>query len=654
MPKFHELSVSGGDRASLLRYAVVAKMVANRPEDRTRRGAPQLLPALASDPHTGVSRSQTWFTHLLYEGDLLDEVGEKVLEEVDRESPDPGARLSDLRTSFIASSRAEAVAKGVDGRFWPELRRLPISRHPVDVIIAGCSTVNYLRSGTEEATFNRRDLLAVDRLQKGLSQISLSGYREAGQAIDLMAVLAWWEVSAPLHYMTGMPTGRRLARALDRALRIYLQPGEGDLELHKRRYTDLFDKVAKASLSVLKGPLTPATNSTSALRLVRMVGTYDNMGIYLSRVIESLLRLSVRGATTDVLVQREAFWYLLEMSNLFPTSGIAGISNAADLIASVPRGSKPQLLDLIDSLPPAGPKLEMFLEIESTPGDLIREPTHANLVMNSRISAHTWDDSRAEFKDVLDRHLPMDKRPGSAPWRALTKQIALPTRDLLRELLVTPASARSRTIVDTIRAAGPAVRQVTAECLEALLRVPDVLQLPIIARRAVWALGYLKHLTPTLLPAITQVFRRSMWTEMSLPTRARAIGDVVRAARDAQGAHAACEALVETLAQVEREILRDHLGVDPKRIVVAHAALHSLAIQRNPAYGPILSSVLESASQVRGTSSGKNDPHIGRLFAWPLVSSAAGQSSDVVSIEVVTPRLRSHPPGSKHRRLSSA
>ena len=164
--------------------------------------------------------------------------------------------------------------RGVSGEYWTVLRRLGTSRHPIDAVVGASSAVNYLSEvAARGESVSRRDILAVGRLQRALCQIALRNYPFSSKALDLIAVLCRWEVDAPLGYMTSVPTGRRIGRALDRAIRTYVS---GEL-MDPMAYSMMYRQIAeKAVGQPLKATQTSTTSTATLLRLVRVIAMFES------------------------------------------------------------------------------------------------------------------------------------------------------------------------------------------------------------------------------------------------------------------------------------------------------------------------------------------------------------------------------------------
>lgn len=360
----------------------------------------------------------------------------------------------------------------------------------MDALISASAAENYLR----DAPCSARDQLAITRLIKALCHLAVGAPRYSARAVDHIAILARWDPEQACASMNSLPTGRRLARALDRSLRTWMrkdvevaddkQPGPGGADAAFNR---LFQVVAHRCCLALKGTHNATTSSAALLRLARLVPMYYREDIKEERVAAKtaaeLLETICRDPHSDILLRREALWYLFELTpwieSLEPRGH--GLESAWSVAATLPQAEKEQMQDILDTL---GGDLEEHLMNEPLKGaEYRRKARHGDLVTDPTLTAYAWKTSQASFGEFLDRHLSLERRPAFGTWRSLTKQIALPTRDLLRELLVTPSSGRARTTAEALRAAGHKVTDAVIAACDSILRDSDALSHLVVARR---------------------------------------------------------------------------------------------------------------------------------------------------------------------------
>ncbi len=628
MPRYNELEVTGGDRGSLLRFAAVATLLGGtKPEGRTRRGAPQLPERLAAPPH---NFTQTRFTQLLRSGPLLEQK-ESVLAAID-ESED--RRLVELYRTLRAAKDPDSVASGVNGEFWTVLRRLGTSRHPIDAVIGASSAVNYLSEvAARGESVSRRDILAVGRLQRGLCQIALRNYPFSSKALDLIAVLCRWEVDAPLGYMTSVPTGRRISRAFDRAIRTYV----GGQLMDPEAFSVMFRQIAEKAVGrPLKSAQTSTTSTSALLRLVRVIARFESdedaglrrgsSSSFTGDIVDALARIAspfslerdkrekvvnwaserqVAIGVADIVVRREAIFTLYEMQlgSLRKLAAVDGAIQSA--IGDIHKNGEQHLFaDIIDWFSGRGGARDIDPVESLDEHRLHRAPNFPDLVTDSSLNAASWDIARTSFADVVERHLPLSESLVGTSWRGLTRQVAVATRDLMRELVVVPSSARARTIAETLQASGNDVTRVAAAVLEDLLVDSMQSNATPVAKRCAWAIGFLGQATPTMLrrtlvPALNgcDALDRSVVADV-----AWAIGDILAAEPTCPGRDEAMKGLAavvdEACERMAFAAVQEHQltrGVDPSFLVVAQAATHALAIQADPDTGALLTRVADTA-----------------------------------------------------------
>lgn len=607
MPKLQELAVAAGDRDSLLRYALVARLTETIPEDRLRRGAPV--------PPSELHRSSRWLNSVLFgEGPLRDSDVTELIDAVEKDAPRDRRELRDLATTFRAATNPRRVAAGVvDARFWPTLRRVPVSRHPVDLVIAGyCAANHLLETGATgwDSEQRPRDVLAIERVGRGLAIVALGGYPFSSNAIDLLAVLARWTLK-PFDAV-GTHSGRRLTRALDRAVRAYLPLGDV-IGTADRKW---FDDVVGIAVNAVKPPHTAASSSSAAIRLARLalLRHPDPFGAKRGRkakpvcvpLIEHLER-AARGeeGVTDVLLRREAMWYLAEARPLVDEA--AAISSEVLPIDKLleDRCGAAHEHGLFDDLRLMLPTLDRHRTIEKIPQ---LSPTWANnfddFAPNPLMSGPAWEAGRAIWKPTLDQHLTLGKWPRSTSWRRLTSQVAVPTVELLYELLFTPWSARARWIAQTIRAAGAAVVDAVADTFLGILRDDDALANQIVAKRTAWAIGLIVPPSSVLLRALVAASSDAGLAPDVSTDLIWAIGDFIAARGDDPFAGVA----MDTLRQIARQGVEDArsgiartrrtdtqaLNVGP--LLRIQASVHAIAIQHDSSTGDFLNDILSDAT----------------------------------------------------------
>jgi len=583
MPKFHELSVNAGDRNTLMRFALIARLSERPSGEATKRGSPKLPLELLDELGIG---SQRQFTNFVYHSNLLAHDALKAIEAVDRETPSKTS-LVDLRRDFVAARDPAEVALGVSGEYWPLLRTIPISRHPVDTVMSACAAANYL----QHADPTPRDNRTIDRLQSALCRIAVGGYSLSPRAIDLIAILSRWRADKPISEV-GFGK-RRLARALDRAIRTYVQPEAwGPLAQSRRQeeFGKLFGKIARRMETMMALPHTATSSSAPLLRLARIIVRYHDpndsdekkVALQLSRNLFDLCMGPVSGSThttDDIMLRRECLLYLVEMKAFI------------DSMEPTTRPSKMQIPELINTLRHED-ALGQFTDIldfaesmtsvewvsATQPSGALREDQFgADVVTTLSISASSWPIANAPFKGALLTHLPLGEEPPSG-WRDLTKQVALPTRDLLVEILTTPATGRARTIGETLRHAGYEVRSSVTGTLSRMLSDEAVISHPVIARRAIWVLGFAGTYSPEAATTLVELALNSSVDYCTSADAAWALGDVISGVRDAT-AESALLALREIVESTASDVKTD-IEHTSNRLIRTQAALHALAIQR--------------------------------------------------------------------------
>jgi hypothetical protein len=608
VPRIHELDVRVGDRDSLLRFAIAARLTEQLPDDRERRGAPA--------PPPGFGRSQRWLTSALRGETLMDDdtlLG--LIENIDKAAQEDRSRLRELYVTFRAATDPHEVTKDVvDRRFWPALRRVPVSRHPVDLVIAGyCAANHALATAATERQASPdglrqfavtelppRDQFAFQRVMNGLVVVALGGYPFSNSAVDLLAVLSRWHTRS-IEDSVKTHSGRRLARALDRAVRTYINAGS------PRDPSDeaWFDSIVKIAANMLtrSGPHTAASSSAPSLRLARLVlmrhpnPRRDADKSDVRRCLMSLQGLAL-GDTTDVLLRREAAWYCAEAAPLlevFPgDSALRSASSLLDELVAVDR-------NLFDDLHCTAPLLSELRQSHSEdPGSAVWPTRFNDFAVSSAIGLHNWRFGEVTWTTPLRRHLSLDRLPTTRSWRDLTRAVKGPTAALLLELLFTPWSGRARWIAETLRAAGQDVVLAVSETAENMLRDPEILTAQVLAKRAAWTLGFIAAEKPSsVLRTLVDVGTDDSVASDVAADVVWALGDVLASRRNDPLAPSALQALRDLvtngLAVLADDTALATVGrteVDSGALVLMQAALHAIAVQHDAASADVLSSAV--------------------------------------------------------------
>ena len=152
------------------------------------------------------------------------------------------------------------------------------------------------------------------------------------------------------------------------------------------------------------------------------------------------------------------------------------------------------------------------------------------------------------------------------------------------------------------------------QALETMLRDDTVLAYPMIAKRATWTVGFIGSSTPTLLTTLREVMSKDVAFDLAADA-AWAIGDVVNRAPEVLGRSDAIDALDSVVDEVVRSLERGERGGG--RLVVAQAALHSLAIQRDATLAGALTQFARRFRTV-STTDGEHESRLVALGGWGL------------------------------------
>lgn len=598
MPKFHELQVAGGDRGSLLRYAATARLNDAPLGTYSKRGAPKLPPAFLKD-HRFIGQRQ--FVQHLYSDSLLDPVGLRIVEAVDDATPEEPS-LAELRRGFVAARRPAEVASDVSGGFWPVLRTMPISRHPVDAVIGACSAINYL----QHHPLTHRDRRGVQRLQRVLCRIAVGGYNLSYRAVDLVAVLTRWDADTP---MRDVREGhRRIARALDRGIRTYVHSTAWGSGVVAQEQFDLFFlSVAGGIPAMMQAHHTPASSSGAVLRLARCIVRYHNpdnpterdFAVQAAQNMVALARYGARDNADDVLLRREALLYLLEMGRHLAHNRDKGLPSLQTLLDRIAREDKKG--DFADIL--AFSAIRGLASDDLVGDGGVREPCEDYLrpdqltfdaVVDRDISSSTWPYESSSFGPILQRYLSPSGRLLPAEWHNMTRQIALPTLNILTEVLAFPGSGRVRTLADTLRHSGSTVRECVTSLLTLMLKDDDILACPIMARRAAWAIGFAGKFSADAASTLARVACNHETDYAIAADAAWALGDFIPGAAVA-GAEDAMEALRRFIANTFIDLTANQDKSVAQRLIITQACLHSLALQRRPENAPVFARFIDDS-----------------------------------------------------------
>ena len=567
MPKMHDLKANGANRDSLLRYALTARLTEIKPEGRQRRGAPT-LPNDAATQFSDRRLSAVLFNATPSEEELdrLIETIERVPGLVQSDAERSRRRLRSLAVTFNAIGEPQRVARGVvDARFWVSLRRLGFWRHPVDLVVAGYCAVNYLLPAATrqaEVELAPKDQRAVERLMAGLSVVALGGYPFSSDAVDLLAVFSWWSPDTLVRAMD-QPSGRRLARTLDRAARANLPipaqteigGGEAQSLVDEKTHAPFFAALVRGAITAMDNRHTATSSSSAAFRLARLVLVWHYEPLARANqeglppcgaLVKALCRVATgQDGTTDALLRREAAWYLAEAKPLIERLAAAfddpTIRECSLGITERLARDNPPLFGDIHAMAQVLDDNREVAWHESTTN--VWRRNFDDFTGDEKISVTLWEErARHAFDNIrhqddvdwwkaIQDHLRLDTVPRTRTWRRLTKQISVPTVALLYEFLFTPWSARARWIVDTFRAAGADVINAVTETLENMLRDENTIQSQVAAKRAAWCLGYLAP-RPSVLRVLCEVAQTQQAPSDVIADAIWAMGDVLVVEKD--------------------------------------------------------------------------------------------------------------------------
>lgn len=392
--------------------------------------------------------------------------------------------LEPLTRRFLGPSDDQLVTT-VGASWWPRLRRLDTWRDPADVLIAAEAAINYLRERGDD--LDAADDVGLSNLMEMLAVVLAGGHGSMDQAVARTAVLVWqlWlhgsEGRRPLVAFIeaiGRLPGNNLAlRALDRAVRSH----QGDPGL-VAFVAEFFDQIVDAG-----PPLDAWLPGSYLTRLVRVLGQYGDTEAQL-RSIDRLGAHTVDRASTFTN-RRACAWALLEtvgtgagwqrweetaralaaedaeraVPEFNAILALAPPSSAQDeihgrLVEAGARRTDRALLDLVNAR----------VAYEITPPDLPPEagPVWSSSPSKGDMVIHAGPTIAA----ILAEAIPSDdeKLRRVVGWRAQTSTTRSAARALLIETLLTPSVIRADTAVETLLAAGPAVR---AGCENALGKI---------------------------------------------------------------------------------------------------------------------------------------------------------------------------------------
>ena len=539
----------------------------------------------------------------------------ELIEMIDTDGPPERSLLRELYVTFRAATDPHAVTKDVvDRRFWPALRRVPVSRHPVDLVIAGYCAANFALSTAADRIVSTdaapailarplppRDLFAFERVMNGLVVVALGGYPYSNSAVDLLAVMSRWQLksiaaSAKTH------SGRRLARALDRAIRTYTLPGTQVLESDLAWFEEVVD-IASGMLNKA-GPHTAASSSSPSLRLARLVLMRHPAPLREKRLdspirpfLDRLQQIALgRDGTTDVLLRREAAWYCLEASPLVEEfHRDRAIQPARDLIDHL-TANEP---GIFDDLRATAPQLE---ELRGAGSDLSPGiwPRHFDdFAVNPKLGVQSWKFGDATWAEPLHQHLVVGRPPTTKAWRELTRAIATPLTALLSELLFTPWSGRARWVAETLRAGGDDVVLAIADSLEDLLQDQRVLSTQVVAKRAAWTIGFMGPSKSSLIRTLLDVVNDDAVSADVAADVIWALGDLLSARRGDPTGPSAIDAMraliargLTSFANETEFATRGVVEIDVGALVRTQAAIHAIAVQHDAASADVLSAAV--------------------------------------------------------------
>ncbi|MDY7101651.1 MAG: hypothetical protein S0880_10725 [Actinomycetota bacterium] len=422
---------------------------------------------------TGIGEAR--LSELLRRGDLLEPGNFELLGKIESVL---GTRVV---SRFAERVRHPATAEHrdilADEKWWSDLRSTTFDS-PVSVVMAGHALLAARGQHEPDAIAQLSERTSRRHLAFGLCRVASGPFGHALEAMTLLARLAPELGDEMCYFMKHSPLGGWVARAADRALRLY--PDD----------QDLYYKIATTSREMVIDPLDPARLIYPLLLRRRVVlhGRHHSE----SQIPRDLIRHFTEIALSSTFPsrwRRFSLWILAEfLHQPLPGNGqhLVDLASFKTLVEECATDRDLSDITSVFENGPAGP-VETW---ELPQDDLYRFDTRD---MAGHFSWHLDAQTDQWMALHLDRLLNGRSRPSR--WRqAGSSRLMIRLHDSLRELISHPGFVRVQSAVEMLLTAGPAIvaptSQTLTEMAESVIYQPDVSPGPV--DNVIYAIGALR------------------------------------------------------------------------------------------------------------------------------------------------------------------